>query len=111
MSIPTISNSTTATDSRSTVRTSSGQTSATGASAGNKASASGQQAGTSQARVDEVSISTQAGDLQALENRIRQLPEVNAVRVTELRDQINAGQYTVDSARVADKILAFEQKL
>lgn len=111
MSIPTISNSTSATDSRSTVRTSSGQTSAAGTSAGNKASASGQQAGTSQARVDEVSISTQAGDLQALESRIRQLPEVNAVRVTELREQISAGKYTVDSARVADKILAFEQKL
>ena len=111
MSIPTISNSTTASDSRSTVRTSSGQTSAAGAGAGGKASASGQQAGASQARVDEVSISTQAGDLQALESRIRQLPEVNALRVTELREQISTGQYKVDSSRLADKILAFEQKL
>lgn len=111
MSIPTISNSTSAADSRSTVRTSSGQTSAAGAGAGSKASSAGQQSGASQARVDEVSISTQAGDLQALEARIRQLPEVNAARVVELRDQIKAGEYTVDSAQVADKILAFEQKL
>jgi negative regulator of flagellin synthesis FlgM len=55
-----------------------------------------------------VSISTQAADLQALETRIRELPEVNATRVTELRDKINSGQYNVDSARLADKILAFE---
>lgn len=108
MSIPTISNSTTASDSRSTVRSSSGQTSATGAGASNRASS--QQSGTPQTSVDAVSISTQAVDLQALEASIRQLPEVNGARVVELRDQINAGQYNVDSQRVADKILAFEQK-
>ncbi|MDO8908125.1 MAG: flagellar biosynthesis anti-sigma factor FlgM [Pseudohongiella sp.] len=108
MSIPTISNSTPAPDSRGTVRSSSGQTSATGAGSSNRASS--QQAGTPQTNVDAVSISSQAVDLQALESSIRQLPEVNAARVTELRDQISAGQYNVDSQRVADKILAFEQK-
>jgi negative regulator of flagellin synthesis FlgM len=108
MSIPTISNSTTATDSRSTVRSSSGQTSATGAGASNRAP--DQQSGTPQTSIDAVSISSQAVDMQALETSIRQLPEVNAARVTELRDQISAGQYNVDSQRVADKILAFEQK-
>ena len=109
MSIPTISNSTTAPDSRSTVRTSSGQTSAAGAGASSRAPA--QQGGTPQTSVDAVSISTQAVDLQSLEASIRQLPEVNVARVVELRDQINANQYQVDSQRVADKILAFEQKL
>jgi negative regulator of flagellin synthesis FlgM len=109
MSIPTINNSSSAADSR-TVRTSSGQTSATGTHAGAKASAAGQQPA-SRARTDEVSISTQAGDLQALENSIRQLPEVDSARVSALREQINAGQYTVDSSRLADKILAFETKL
>ena len=109
MSIPTINNSTSAADSR-TVRTSSGQTSATGSNAGAKASTAGQQS-TSRARADEVSISTQAGDLQALENSIRQMPEVDSARVSALREQIDAGQYTVDSSRVADKILAFETKL
>lgn len=108
MSIPTISNSTPAADSRSTVRSSSGQTSAAGAGASNRASS--QQTGTPQTNVDAVSISTQAVDLQALEASIRQLPEVNAARVVELRDQITSGQYHVDSQRVADKILAFEQK-
>lgn len=107
MSIPTISNSTTAPDGRSTVRSSSGQTSATGAGASNRASG---QSGTPQTSVDAVSISTQAVDLQALEASIRQMPEVDATRVTELREQINAGQYQVDGRRVADKILAFEQK-
>jgi|SRR5690606_16255838 len=110
MSIPTISNSTTATDTRSPVRTSSGQASAAGASAG-KASSAGQQSETSRPSVDAVSISSQAVDLQALESSVRQLPEVDVTRVASLREQISNGQYTVDSQRVADKILAFEKKL
>ncbi|MDO9476665.1 MAG: flagellar biosynthesis anti-sigma factor FlgM [Pseudohongiella sp.] len=108
MSIPTISNSTApASDSRSAVKSSSGQT-APGASAGSRPA--GNQGNASQARADAVSISTQAADLQALETSIRDLPEVNAARVTELRDKINAGQYVVDSGRLADKILAFEER-
>ena len=106
MSIPTISNSTSpASESRSAVKSSSGQ-----AAAGSSASSlpPGDQGNTSQARTDAVSISTQAADLQALETRIRELPEVNAARVTELREKINSGQYSVDSGRLADKILAFE---
>jgi len=39
------------------------------------------------------------------------LPEVNSARVTELRDKINAGEYQIDSRRLADKILAFEKNL
>lgn len=106
MSIPTTSNSTSlASDSRSAVKTSSGQAT-TGSSAGNRPAVD--QGNISQARTDAVSISTQAADLQALETRIRELPEVNAARVSDLRDKINSGQYTVDTGRLADKILAFE---
>jgi negative regulator of flagellin synthesis FlgM len=107
MSIPTISNSTSpATDARSAVKSSTGQTAAS-SSAGSRPT--GEQGNASQARTDAVSISTQAADLQALETRIRELPEVNAARVSELRDKINAGEYDVDSGRLADKILAFEK--
>lgn len=110
MSIPVINNSTTATDSRSSVRSAPGQAAATagGSRAGQTNNA---QTGASQTGVDAVSISTQAGDLQALEASIRELPEVDSARVNTLREQINAGQYTVDSQRLADKILAFENKL
>lgn len=110
MSIPVINNSTTATDSRSSVRSAPGQAASTagGSRAGQTQNA---QTGASQTGVDAVSISTQAGDLQALEASIRELPEVDSVRVNTLREQIDAGQYTVDSQRLADKILAFENKL
>lgn len=107
MSIPTISNSTAATsDSRSAVKTSSGQSAAGSAASSRPAS---DQSGITQARTDAVSISTQAADLQALEARIRDLPDVDSGRVTELRDKISSGQYNVDSGRLADRILAFEK--
>jgi len=107
MSIPSISNSALpASESRSAVKSSSGQAAA-GSSAGSPPPA-GDHGNALQARTDAVSISTQAADLQSLETRIRDLPEVNAARVTELRDKINSGQYNVDSGRLADKILAFE---
>lgn len=109
MSIPTIGNSASATDSRSTVKQSGNQPAA-GAGAGNhKTDSHNGTAGTTGA--DAVSISNRATDLQALESSIRDLPEVNTARVTELRDKINAGEYQIDSRKLADKILAFEKNL
>lgn len=107
MSIPTISNSSAAaTDSRSAVKLSSGQTTA-GSTADNRPASD--QGSSTQARTDAVSISTQAVDLQALEARIRDLPDVDTGRITELREKISLGQYNVDSSRLADRILSFEK--
>jgi len=107
MSIPTISNSTAAaSDSRSAVKSSSSQTAA-GSAAGSRTASD--QGNSTQARTDAVSISTQAADLQALEARIRDLPDVDSGRITELREKISSGQYNVDSGRLADRILAFEK--
>lgn len=109
MSIPTISNtSTTATDSRSTVRQSGNQPASTDNTGGAGSGSVGNQ-GASQ--TDAVSISSRAADLQSLETSIRQLPDVDASRVNALREQISAGDYSVDSQRVADKMLAFERSL
>lgn len=106
MSIPTISNTTTAADNRGGVRQTGTQpgSGAGNGGVGNQGAASGNQA-------DAVSISTQAADLQALEASIKKLPDTDVSRITELRDKINAGDYVVDSQRVADKILAFERNL
>ncbi len=57
---------------------------------------------------DTVHISSQAIDLQGLEAHISQLPDVDKVRVTELRTQIANGQYQINPDRIADKILGFE---
>lgn len=60
---------------------------------------------------DTVQISSQAVDLQALEKQINDLPDVDSTRVSELRDQIANGEFEIDGARVADKILSFESQL
>ena len=110
MSIPTISNTSTATDNRSTVRQTGTQPNTGNGNGvgndnvGNQGAAGGNQP-------DAVSISSRAADLQSLETSIKQLPDTDASRVNALREQINAGEYVVDSQRVADKILAFERSL
>jgi len=108
MSIPTINNSTTAADGRGPIRQS-GTQSGTGNGVGE--SNVGNQGKAAPGQADAVSISARASDLKTLENNIKSLPDVDASRVSELRDKINAGQYQVDSGRVADKILAFERNL
>lgn len=60
---------------------------------------------------DTVSISSQAIDLRGLEDHISQLPDVNKARVTELRNQIAAGQYQINYNSLAGKILGFESDL
>lgn len=56
-------------------------------------------------------LSSTAIDLQALEAHISKLPEVDRSRVTEIRNQISSGQYNIDSARVAEKMLGFDAAL
>jgi len=60
---------------------------------------------------DTVHISAKAVDLQAVEAQLKDLPDVDSVRVEELRNQINNGTYQVDSQRLAERILAFESEL
>lgn len=63
------------------------------------------------AGVDTVHISSQAVDLRGLEAQIQQLPDVDKVRVTELRNQIANGQYQFNYDRIAERILGFESEL
>ncbi|HDZ09160.1 flagellar biosynthesis anti-sigma factor FlgM [Pseudohongiella sp.] len=109
MSIPTISNTSTATDNRSGVRQSGTQSNTDNTNTGVGNGNVGNQGGSGQP--DAVSISSRATDLQSLETSIKQLPDTDASRVSALREQINAGNYSVDSQRVADKMLAFERSL
>lgn len=57
---------------------------------------------------DTVALSTQAIDISALESRIQQLPDIDAARVVELHNRIMAGEYEIDSERLAGKILDLE---
>lgn len=57
---------------------------------------------------DTVALSSQAVDLSALEQRIKQLPEVDAARVVDLHHRIKAGDYSIDSDSIAQKMLDLE---
>lgn len=56
-----------------------------------------------------IKLSSQAQQLQAIEERLRDLPEVDSERVAQLRQAISDGSYQTDSARIADKLLALEE--
>lgn len=60
---------------------------------------------------DAVSISDRASDLQALETQVKALPEVDMAKVEAIRNRIDNGDYQIDSTRLADKMLSFEQQL
>lgn len=55
-----------------------------------------------------VKLSEQAQQLKAIEERLRDLPEVDSERVAQLRQAIADGSYKTDSNRIADKLLALE---
>lgn len=109
MSISSIGNPASPTDSRSPVKQQGNQPASSSGAGSGKTDAQGS-AGTV-APVDAVSISSQASDLQALETRIKALPDTDVARVSQIKDRISSGEYQVDSQRVADKILAFEKDL
>lgn len=56
----------------------------------------------------EVSLSSQAQQLQAIEERLRELPEVDSARVEQIKQAIADGSYQIDSGRIADKLIAAE---
>ena len=60
---------------------------------------------------DSVQISSQAQALAAMEDKLKDVPDVNQKRVNELREAINAKRYNVDAARVADKMLKADEDL
>lgn len=61
-----------------------------------------------QAADSGVKLSSQAQQLQAIEERLRELPEVDSARVEQIRQAIADGSYKPDSGRIADKLIALE---
>jgi len=56
----------------------------------------------------KVSLSSEAKEIQDIEASIKRFPEVNHERVSQLRDTLREGNYSVDPARLAAKIVQFE---
>ena len=60
---------------------------------------------------DQLKLSNQAAQLQALEAEIANLPVVDAQRVQDVQQTLAVGAYEIQPARVADKVLTFEASL
>lgn len=60
---------------------------------------------------DVVSLTDTALRLRQIEDQLRTVPVVDNARVTEVRNALNSGNYEIDAARVAEKIIEFESRL
>ena len=58
---------------------------------------------------DSVSITDAAHRLAALQEQLSAMPEVDAARVTELRQQIDQGKYKANPGAIADRLLQLER--
>ena len=63
------------------------------------------------AATESVSITDTARRLAALQETIAGMPEVDAARVTELRQAIERGQYHANPEKIADRLLQLERDL
>lgn len=58
-----------------------------------------------------VNLSSQALDLNALEQSIKQSPDINATRMVNLHARVSSGEYKIDADRLAQRILDFEAEI
>lgn len=61
---------------------------------------------TTDTHIDGVTISKRSNELDQIRQQVVDSPEVDSEKVARLRELISSGEYTVDSAQVAEKILA-----
>ena len=60
---------------------------------------------------EKLEHSAETIDINALESRINQLPDIDAARVVELHNRIMAGEYEFNSKSLADKLIGLESIL
>jgi len=60
---------------------------------------------------DLLDLTGRARTLKALEQDLAGVPEVDAARVRELKQAVDAGHYRMDAERVAEKLLALDREL
>lgn len=58
---------------------------------------------------DEVILSSKAQEMSPYLRSIKAMPEVRDGRVSELSEQIENGEYKVDSQELADRIIAYSK--
>jgi len=63
------------------------------------------------AAADPVQITGSARHLAKLEQHLKELPAVDAVRVAQIRDALATGAYQIHPQRVADKMITMENEI
>lgn len=62
----------------------------------------------SSASADRVTLTNTASHLKDIEQPLNNTSSVNSARVAEVQSAISNGDYTVNTDRIADKMLSFE---
>lgn len=60
---------------------------------------------------ESVKLSQNALELQTINDKLKQMPDINHDKVQELKQAIDEGSYKVDSVLTANKMLDFEAQL
>lgn len=60
---------------------------------------------------DQLTLTPSARSLQKIEEAIARAPVVDAAKVAATKQAVDAGTYTIDAGRIADKLLSFERGL
>ena len=68
----------------------------------------GSQSETSSSAADRVTLTNTASRLQNIEQQLSNASSIDNARVAEVQSAITSGDYAIDSDRIADKMLAFE---
>jgi negative regulator of flagellin synthesis FlgM len=84
---------------------------AKGAATGKTGAVSSGVASADAGAADQVTLTQSARSLQKVAEAVANAPVVNSSKVESAKLAINSGTYKVDSGRVADKILQFENLL
>jgi len=85
--------------------------SSTGGVAAEKAQSDAAAAASTSQTGDHVTLTTSARSLQKLSDAVAQAPVVNSAKVSSIKQALTNGTYQIDSARVADKMIQFENGL
>lgn len=57
---------------------------------------------------DDIELTPQAREMQALERSIAELPEMDMDKVAKIKEQIESGHYSIDDTKTASKLLRLE---
>ena len=68
-------------------------------------------AGSSAASESDVQLTGASRTLAAIEQSLREMPAIDELRVSVVKQRLSSGEYKIDPQRVADRLLSLERDL